>query len=194
MYDPKLGRFIAEDPIGFDGGDINLYAYVWNDPVTFSDPSGLSGKNKKLPKKIPTSGTLPGTNIPYRMDLRQQPHPNMHVWWSSTAETVISHRGGWLLDHGGKPTVAPPSSYRKNLRPVVCEFLRKVRLGRGMGGVLSIVGISGGLITDYEIYRDAERNNTSFEAEMCERYGDAGPYIHTVIGMLPNPYQGCIVT
>ena len=27
-YDPKFGRFITKDPIGFAGGDVNLYAYV----------------------------------------------------------------------------------------------------------------------------------------------------------------------
>lgn len=40
-YDPKVGRFISEDPIGFDGGDVNLYAYVLNNPVMGIDPSGL---------------------------------------------------------------------------------------------------------------------------------------------------------
>lgn len=24
-YDPQIGRFISEDPIGFGGGDVNLY-------------------------------------------------------------------------------------------------------------------------------------------------------------------------
>jgi hypothetical protein len=24
------GRFVAKDPAGFDGDDVNLYAYVWN--------------------------------------------------------------------------------------------------------------------------------------------------------------------
>jgi RHS repeat-associated protein len=41
-YDPTLGQFIQRDPIGFAGGDLNLYAYVWNDPLNYSDPSGLS--------------------------------------------------------------------------------------------------------------------------------------------------------
>ena len=41
FYDPNLGRFISEDPIGFGGGDVNLYGYVWNNPVNFYDPSGL---------------------------------------------------------------------------------------------------------------------------------------------------------
>jgi RHS repeat-associated protein len=39
-YDPQLGRFISEDPIGLLGG-INLYAYAWNDPINARDPSGM---------------------------------------------------------------------------------------------------------------------------------------------------------
>jgi RHS repeat-associated protein len=41
-YDPLLKRFIAEDPIGLDGGDANLYAYVGGDPTGLVDPEGLS--------------------------------------------------------------------------------------------------------------------------------------------------------
>lgn len=37
------GRFISKDPIGFKGGDMNLYGYVGNNPVNFIDPSGLAG-------------------------------------------------------------------------------------------------------------------------------------------------------
>ena len=40
-YQPTLQRFISEDPIGFAGGDVNLYAYVANNPATFIDPIGL---------------------------------------------------------------------------------------------------------------------------------------------------------
>jgi hypothetical protein len=43
MYDPQLGRFISEDPIGFAGGDVNLYGYVWSNPISFTDPMGLDG-------------------------------------------------------------------------------------------------------------------------------------------------------
>lgn len=41
-YHPRLQRFIAEDPIGFRGGDANLYAYVRNAPLLFADPLGLA--------------------------------------------------------------------------------------------------------------------------------------------------------
>ena len=40
-YDARLGRWTAKDPIGFAGGDSNLYGYVANDPVNYFDPSGL---------------------------------------------------------------------------------------------------------------------------------------------------------
>jgi RHS repeat-associated protein len=40
-YDPTTGRWTAKDPIGFAGGDGNLYAYVANDPINASDPTGL---------------------------------------------------------------------------------------------------------------------------------------------------------
>jgi RHS repeat-associated protein len=42
-YQPRLQRFIAEDPIGFLGGDVNLFAYVENNPASFNDPLGLEG-------------------------------------------------------------------------------------------------------------------------------------------------------
>ena len=40
-YDPYTGRWMPKDPIGFAGGDGNLYGYVLNDPIGFFDPSGL---------------------------------------------------------------------------------------------------------------------------------------------------------
>ena len=39
-YDPVVGRFISEDPIGFAGRDVNLYAYVSGNPVNYIDPDG----------------------------------------------------------------------------------------------------------------------------------------------------------
>lgn len=39
-YDPVTGRWTAKDPVLFDGGDGNLYAYVGNDPVNYADPEG----------------------------------------------------------------------------------------------------------------------------------------------------------
>ena len=44
-YDAYTGKWTAKDPIGFYGGDTNLYGYVLGDPVSFVDPEGLKVRN-----------------------------------------------------------------------------------------------------------------------------------------------------
>lgn len=43
-YAPKLGRFLEPDPSGFTDGP-NLYAYVLNDPLNNTDPTGMETCN-----------------------------------------------------------------------------------------------------------------------------------------------------
>jgi RHS repeat-associated protein len=59
VYDPSLGRFLQTDPLGFGGGDMNLYAYVGGDPVNLSDPSGLDTT------QLPGFTVPPPSNDPY---------------------------------------------------------------------------------------------------------------------------------
>ena len=42
QYDPQIGRFTSEDPIGFAGGDVNLYGYARNKPLRFIDSLGTT--------------------------------------------------------------------------------------------------------------------------------------------------------
>jgi RHS repeat-associated protein len=41
-YDAETGRWTAKDPIRFDGGDFNLYGYVFSDPINAVDPTGAA--------------------------------------------------------------------------------------------------------------------------------------------------------
>jgi RHS repeat-associated protein len=50
-YDPKIGRFVSQDPIGFEG-DINFYFYTI-DPLQYTDVYGL------MPKKAASKVALP---------------------------------------------------------------------------------------------------------------------------------------
>lgn len=40
FYDPETGRYITSDPIGFEGGDSNMFGYVLSNPINFKDPNG----------------------------------------------------------------------------------------------------------------------------------------------------------
>jgi hypothetical protein len=47
VYDPVIGRFLSRDPLvdGRVSQGANGYAYVWNNPLTLTDPSGYVAVN-----------------------------------------------------------------------------------------------------------------------------------------------------
>jgi len=52
-YDPKIGRFVSEDPMGTtETGGSNHYAYVEGNPILKVDPLGLFSMKAKDPAKI----------------------------------------------------------------------------------------------------------------------------------------------
>ncbi len=53
-YDAGTGRWISQDPLGFDAGDSNLYRYVFNAHLHSTDPSGLGAAPALNPPSPPT--------------------------------------------------------------------------------------------------------------------------------------------
>jgi RHS repeat-associated protein len=75
-YDPQVGKFISEDPIGLKGG-INLYGYVENNPLGFRDPMGLDKEIADL--KI--------DQLEYRPIVVVKPAPQYEYnWWGAFFE------------------------------------------------------------------------------------------------------------
>jgi RHS repeat-associated protein len=59
-YSAALGRFLQTDPVGYTA-DLNIYAYVGNDPVDMADPSGLdrlcvTESSSRIPSCVNVSG------------------------------------------------------------------------------------------------------------------------------------------
>ena len=63
-YDPQTGRFISQDPAGFAAGQDN-YLYVLNNPMTFTDPSGLEARGI-YSNPVSNGGVSAGSTVTYQ--------------------------------------------------------------------------------------------------------------------------------
>jgi RHS repeat-associated protein len=121
-YDPKIGRFISEDPIRFAGG-MDFYAYVGNAPTGFNDPFGLFPG--QMPPSPPAYG--PGWSVGQWDNGKwfvKDPEGN---FWTAHPEDDIHWRHWDKQDPNGKdqgdwpPTNKKPRSNQKKLPPDRCE-------------------------------------------------------------------------
>jgi RHS repeat-associated protein len=92
-YSPTLGRWIQIDPIGFEGGDVNLYRYSVSNPGNLLDPSGLQI-------------TLGPDNTQYGVGPAEVSIPagwRLRVW----TDRGVSEQGPWTFD----TSVSVPADY-----------------------------------------------------------------------------------
>jgi RHS repeat-associated protein len=95
-YDPEVGRFITEDPIGFAGGDVNLYAYVQNNPINYTDPYGLLSydQNRARRKAANTGLMTKGVKTVASMAVGSQVVKSLNkAGLGVTIGTIIKNRG-----------------------------------------------------------------------------------------------------
>ncbi|MGH8413183.1 MAG: RHS repeat domain-containing protein [Gammaproteobacteria bacterium] len=85
VYDPQIGRFISADPTipdPFDSQSFNRYAYVENNPLTLTDPSGFDDwcpGQKPKPKAI-KDGKRDGKRGRYPLLMRHAKFHPCPVW------------------------------------------------------------------------------------------------------------------
>jgi len=110
-YDPQVGRFISEDPLGFDGGDINLYAYAGNNPVMLVDPMGLCGQwatynaNGTITGEIGIQPVIPTPDVQIGIDSPVGGMVTTLPFGSGGLPTTTRNAPSWNVYLGEHPTV-----------------------------------------------------------------------------------------
>jgi uncharacterized protein RhaS with RHS repeats len=143
-----LQRFISEDPVGFSGGDANLYGYVGNNPTNYTDPSGLHRQDRwygytdvdfqDWVHKV----FVPAERAEGQQQLTKEQIRQAFDEWDAEGRPRLTrdHRGGGRGGRGG----------------------RGGGWGGRMSGVLGGLNLLSGLAQDYEDYQTAQRKGISF--------------------------------
>jgi RHS repeat-associated protein len=84
-YHPYLGRFLQRDPLG-EAASLNLYTYVFNNPVNRVDPSGM--------------WSPPAGCHSMAAGILQREHDAMNQGWGWSLEQKMKYRAGSFVQHG----------------------------------------------------------------------------------------------
>jgi RHS repeat-associated protein len=133
-YSPDLGRFISQDPIGFRGGDVNLFAYVMNNPLKFTDPKGLS------PNSTPNGCDTPGIPKSWcKKQFNDVPYTTQNPFTSTESGDICEttrrwNNGDYFGAFGYSLWNGLYNAYNTGVKPLLGDLsIRGV--GKGLGGV-----------------------------------------------------------
>ncbi len=103
-YAPEVGRWTAKDPIGFGGGDSDLYGYCGGDPINLTDFTGLYSDSATLSHPSHQVGSSGGGGGAISGAILG----GLLGWWASpdTSEDVPPKK----TDEIPCPRLSPPSS------------------------------------------------------------------------------------
>ena len=98
-YDPTMGKWLTDDPVGFADGDCNLYCYVGNSPTNGTDPRGTDTplwqrgvSPRSRGRRYPYGDH--GEGIPCRMSPRLGPHGHLDSVLAKIGATPLNSPHG----------------------------------------------------------------------------------------------------
>ena len=120
-YDASVRRWMSEDPIGFNGGDSNLYRYVGNGPTNSTDASGLhfivgphgehlgaDGRPLDQPPGNPAPKPKPWTpRQPPGMCIHAAPKPGSPEWLVEQEIMEEQNHEDWFMGRKDTYTIPP---------------------------------------------------------------------------------------
>jgi RHS repeat-associated protein len=117
-FDPATGRFLSEDPTGFDGDAVDFYGYAGENPTNSIDPFG-----EQQGAGTTTAPAPPTTNPPSAPPVKAPPRPILDPplptpqpgpgWWPGLG--AILGRG--VIFGLGELLLAPPTARDEDLLP-----------------------------------------------------------------------------
>lgn len=90
-YDPGTGRYPTPDPLGLAGGDLSLYLYAKNNPLSHIDPLGLCD-----PGDYACQAAVGSTTIPQPTNAScgcSSSSTFGQRWWSAFSQTMTTVPG-----------------------------------------------------------------------------------------------------
>ncbi len=144
MYDPKIGRFLTMDPIvqaPLSGQSWNPYSYVFNNPLSYVDPSGFEGDKPPImpigsTEKVNPDGSMDVTiTYPPRQPPKADPKESGEQVGAFVPPVDVSTLGS-SSGLVAQPANAAPEDWKQ--QPIV-----QVQYGIAGGFVLGLIPFGG---------------------------------------------------